>query len=163
MGSLDVHEWIPSKSVLDGSNLKLRVIYTSPKATKAGLKVASELARDLSATLELLVPQVVPYPRPLNEPTKAGAFTEIFLSRLVSDCAAEVEVKVLLCRDREETIPHFLPSESIAVIGRHGSWGRDAFSGLIRAVRRYGHHVIVVDCDKERSALIPFFKPRIIR
>jgi len=135
----------PSPALADGANLRVNVVYTTPESTQASLKLASLLAQDLGADLELLVPHVVPYPLPLNRPDTPAAFTEDFLARLVRPIDVDVRVKVLLCRDREETIPQWLPSQAITVIGRKRRWGPDSFWRLIRAIRRKGHHVIVVD------------------
>lgn len=134
------------------------MVYTGAVATRASLKVATELARDLAAKLELLVPFVVPFPLPLDRPSIPRTFTENAVSALVSNCPVDFEVKVLLCRDREETIPRWLPANSIAVIGRSRHWGPESYRGIIRAVRQKGHHVIVVDEDGQRAAHVPAFK-----
>jgi hypothetical protein len=153
-------ELAPSPPRTEGPTLRLHVIYTSPETTRASLGIASLLAHDLGATLELLVATVVPYPLPLNSPTAPARFTEEFLSGLVSECEVNVNVKVLLCRDREETIPQWLPAESIVVIGSRRRWGPGSFRGLIRIVRRRGHHVIVVDAEGRILASAAFCRRR---
>jgi hypothetical protein len=153
-------ELAPSPPRADGPKLRLHVIYTSPETTRVSLGIASVLAHDLGATLELLVARVVPYPLPLNSPTAPASFTEEFLSVLVSECGVDVDVKVLLCRDREETIPQWLPAESIVVIGSRRRWGPGSFRGLIRMVRRRGHHVIVVNAEGKILAPATFCRRR---
>ena len=120
---MHVLEFLPSPPRSECANLRLHVIYTTPEATLAGLRVASLLARDLDAKVELLLAQVVPYPVPLHDPTTPVSFTERYASALASQCDVAVDVKVLLCRDREETILKWLPTESIAIIGRPSRWG----------------------------------------
>jgi hypothetical protein len=153
-------ELAPSPPRTEGPKLRVHVIYTSPETTQASLEIASLLAHDLGATLELLVARVVPYPLPLNSPTTPTSFTEEFLRALASECGVDVDVKVLLCRDREETIPQWLPAESIVVIGSRRCWGPGSFWGLIRIVRRRGHHVIVVDAERRILAPAAFCRRR---
>jgi len=160
MGALRELELAPSQQRAEGSQLRLHVIYTNPQTTRASLCAASVLAHDLGATLELLVATVVPYPLPLNSPTAPARFTEELLSALVSECEVDVTVKVFLCRDREETIPQWLPAESIAVIGRRRRWGPESSWRLIRALRQRGHHVIVIDAQKRLLAPAKFCRER---
>jgi hypothetical protein len=139
----------PSPQLSRDTQFRLHVIYTTPATTKASLGVASLLAQDLGAALELLVARVVPYPLPLNCPTTPARFNEEVLGSFVNECGVDAFVKVLLCRDREETIPQWIPAESIVVIGRRRRWGPESSWRLIRMLKHRGHHVIVVDA-KER-------------
>ena len=50
------------------SRLNVAVVFTSVEATLAALRKAGALANRLSGRITLLVPQVVPYPLPLNSP-----------------------------------------------------------------------------------------------
>ena len=109
------------------------------------LTVAGQLANNLDATLELLEPHVVPFPLPWDHPSIPAGFTEGVLNSLVAGCGSSVDVRILLCRDREETLPNWIPCHAIVVIGRRRTWGPGSFSGLIRAVKRHQHQVIVVD------------------
>ncbi len=148
MRALHVSELTPAPPRSDESGLRLHVIYTGPETTRASLKGAGVLARDLGARLELLVARVVPYPLPLDSPPASSGFTEHSLDALAAECGVELDVKILLCRDREETIPAWLPPGCIAVIGRRRRWGPGSSRRLIRAVRHDGRHVIVVDRER---------------
>jgi hypothetical protein len=152
---------VPSRPRVERPKLRLHVIYTTPEATRACLQVGSMLARDLGATVELLVAQVVPYPLPLDHPTTPASFTEKAAGALASKSDVNVDVKVLLCRDREETLPLWLPAESIAVIGRPRRWGRGSCRALIRLIKRAGHHVILVDVGQPQTAVAPVCRDRI--
>ena len=156
MDAMHVLQQVPSPPRADGPELLLHVVYTTPDATRAGLKAASLLAHDLGATVELLVPHVVPFPLPLHEPTSPAGFLEETISALISGCEVDVQVRVLLCRDREETIPKWLPADAVAIIGRRRRWGPGAFRSLIRAIKRSGHRVVVIDAARapEASAAI---------
>src|SRR5690349_12627413 len=118
MRAIHVSELTPAPPSADESGLRLHVIYTGPATTRASLKGAGVLARDLGARLELLVARVVPYPLPLDRPPASSGFSEASLDALADECGVDLDVKVLLCRDREETIPAFLPAGCIVVIGR---------------------------------------------
>jgi hypothetical protein len=152
MGVLRLQEFVPSPSPLEGSELHIHVIYTSPEATSCALSVASQYARDLGGRLELLAPKVVPYPRQLQDPTIADSFTEGTLRALVSGCDAAVEVNILLCRDTEETVSRWLPRESITILGRRRRWGPGSFRRLVRTLTRHGHQVVVVDVGRPQPA-----------
>lgn len=147
MGTTPILEFVSAPPGADGSTFRIHVIYTTPRETRESVRIAGLLARDLGASLEILAPLVVPYPLPLNRPTAPASFTERSLAALVDGCDVDVDVKILLCRDREETIPRWLPPESVAVIGRRRRWGPGSSRGLIRAVRRNGHQVVVVEAD----------------
>jgi hypothetical protein len=60
----------PSRSALEEADQKLNiaVVFTSVEATPAALKEAGALATSLGARITLLVPQIVPYPLPLESP-----------------------------------------------------------------------------------------------
>ena len=145
MRPIHVCQLTPAPPCADESGLRLHVVYTGPQTTRASLKGAGVLARDLGARLELLVARVVPYPLPLDSPPASSDFSEESLDALAADCGVELDVKILLCRDREETIPAWLPSGCIVVIGRRRRWGPGAYRRLIRAMRRDRRHVIVVE------------------
>ena len=48
--------------------LDVAVVFTTTAATVAALRTAGALARQLDACIRMLVPQVVPYPLPLQSP-----------------------------------------------------------------------------------------------
>ncbi len=58
---------VPSAETPDRT-LEVVVVYTTTQATVQALKIASTLARGLSARIRLLVPQMVPYILPLSSP-----------------------------------------------------------------------------------------------
>ena len=60
--------------------LNIAVIFTSVESTLAALKEAGNLANHLGARIMLVVPQVVPYPLPLDGPPVAGGVQRAPLS-----------------------------------------------------------------------------------
>jgi hypothetical protein len=128
--------------------LQLYVVFTDLEATRAALMAASQLARDLRASLVLLAAIVVPYPLPLEGPAVTESFTNRMLSRLAAEPAADVSVRVLLCRDRNETIRDHLRPESLVVIGRRKRWWPDGTYVLARLLRRAGHEVVLAGAGR---------------
>ena len=129
-------------------NLQLYVVFTDLEATKAALKTASHLARDLNARLVLLVAKVVPYPLPLEAPPVSGAFTAGVLSQLAAEQEADVTVRVYLCRDRDATIRHALGPGSLVVIGRQKRWWPNGTPLLARLLKRDGLEVILAGISR---------------
>jgi hypothetical protein len=120
------------------SDSRVYVIFTDEGATKAALAAAAGLARGLDLPLELLAAQVVPYPLPLNEPPVPVGFTERVMARLVMSLEAAVPVRILLCRDPEETLRNAIGREALVVIGR----GKRR---LARLLKSDGRRVIVIE------------------
>ena len=56
--------------------LNIAVVFTSIEATLGALKEAGTLAGSLGGRITLLVPQVVPYPLPLESPPVLLVFNE---------------------------------------------------------------------------------------
>jgi hypothetical protein len=152
MGVIRVRESAPPQSHGQDTPLRLHVIHTTPEATRNALKTACSLAQGLRAEIRLLAAKTVPFPRPLEDPETPADFTEALLTGLVRECGLSVEIGVLLCRDCEETIPRWLPPESIAIIGRPRPWGPGSSRRLIHAIQRAGRRLIVVDAKKENRA-----------
>ena len=142
---------IASPASEKGPALQLYVIFTNLEATNGALKTASHLAHSLNTRLVLLVPKVVPYPLPLENPPVSGEFTERLLSQLASEQEAETTVRVYLCRDRDATIREALGPESLVVIGSQRRWWLNKEQMLARRLRRDGHDVILVDLSADRD------------
>ena len=135
-------------------NLQLCVIFTNAEGTKGALRAANCLAHDLDTRVVLLVPQMVPYPLPLEHPPVSAEFTERALSRFASEQELEVSIKVYLCRDRNETIRRALAPDSFVVIGTQKRWWPSRDKMLARLLRRDGHSVILVGISRlQRSAI----------
>jgi hypothetical protein len=108
------------------------VIFTDAPETKAVLSAAACLAHGLDLPLEVLAAQVVPYPLPLDAPPVAVDFAEHEMFRLVADLDAPVAVRILLCRDPEETLLRAVGQDALVVIGR----GNPRLARLLNSGRR---------------------------
>jgi len=123
--------------------LNISVVFTSVESTLAALKEAGTLASSLGARITLLVPQVVPYPLPLETPPVLVEFNERRFRVIASQSPVETSVKVYLCRDKIQTLTSVLSPGSIVVVGgRKRWWWPTRDEALTRELRRAGHEVI---------------------
>jgi hypothetical protein len=124
----------------------------SDASTLRALKMASTLARELSARVHLVAPRVVPYPLELNEPQVPVSFTAQQLRQLAEQAGVEVEVDIILCRDLMTTLSAVLTPQSLIVLGEHRSRWRafdwmDREYRLAHRLRKLGHQVVSADLD----------------
>jgi hypothetical protein len=126
------------------STLEVTVVFTKVPATLRALKMAAELAHNLNGRIRLLVPQVVPYPLPLEKPALSEEFNRRRLQTLASQGSIDTRVEVWLCRDRSDALCQALKPDALVVIGVRPSWWPTADKALIRRLRRKGHEVILV-------------------
>src|SRR3954468_13816446 len=97
----------------------VHVIATTIEGARAALDAAIPLARGSHSRLALLVPQVVPYPIPLDGPVDVTAFAARRYQALIREATGDAEIRVGVCRTPEDVV-RSLPSESTVVIGGHG-------------------------------------------
>src|SRR5579863_2454158 len=82
--------------------LNIAVVFTSVESTLLALKEAGNLANSLGARIKLVVPQVVPYPLPLETPPVLVEFNENRFRVMASESPVATSVHIYLCRDRFE-------------------------------------------------------------
>ena len=129
------------------NKLNISVVFTSVEATLAALKEAGELANSLGARLTLLVPQVVPYPRPLESPPVLLEFSENRFQGLASQSPVETTVQIYLCRDKLQTLTTVLTPGSIVIVGGRRKWWPTQEEALARQLRRSGYEVIFKETE----------------
>ena len=83
--------------------LELTVLFTGLPSTLQALAKANDLAQDLNARIRLVVPQVVPYPLPLESPPVLLEFTESRFRAIAAAQTIETRVEIFLCRDRDSS------------------------------------------------------------
>jgi hypothetical protein len=139
------------------ATLEVTVLFTKVPATLRALKMAAELAHNLDGRIRLLVPQVVPYPLPLERPAVSTEFNRRRIRTLASQGSIDTRVELCLCRDRYEALCQALEPDAPVVMGVRPSWWPTAEKALIRKLRRKGYNVILVDSGSPRNAFrIPF-------
>jgi len=132
-----------SDSVLQEASPKLFVVFTDAGGASAALKSAAAWADRLNFGIELIVPQIVPYPLPASQPTVAIEFTLGEIRRLALDTGIAADVHVCVCRDRLQALAEMLPAHSIVVLGARRSVWPTAASRLTRQLRKRGHVAIL--------------------
>jgi hypothetical protein len=128
-----------------GHRFEVSVVFTSPDATAAALKVADALAKGLTARISLIFPQVVPYPLPVDNPPVSSEFCEGRLSKIANESRVETTIFFYLCRDRLATLRAVLKRGSIVVIGGRRKWWPTPEESLAGKIRRWGHEVIFTE------------------
>jgi hypothetical protein len=127
--------------------LNIAVIFTSREATLAALKEAGTLASSLGARITLLVPQVVPYPLPLESSPILIDFNEKRFRLMASESPVETSVQIYLCRDRFETLAGVLSPGSLVVLGGRKRWWPTREKSLAKKLREGGHEVVFKETE----------------
>jgi len=127
--------------------LNIAVVFTSVESTLLALKEAGTLANSLSARITLMVPQVVPYPLPLETPPVLVEFNEHRFRVIASESLVETAVQIYLCRDRLEMLLGTLSPNSLVVIGGRKKWWPTTEKLMARRLRQAGHKVIFIERD----------------
>jgi len=122
--------------------LNIAVVFTSVESTLAALKEAGNLANSLGARITLVVPEVVPFPLPLEIPPVLVEFNEHRFRVMASESPVETSVQIYLCRDRFETLATALKPGSIVVVGGRKRWLPTKEETLARQLRRAGYEVL---------------------
>jgi hypothetical protein len=130
----------------DGSR-DVAVIFTAPSAMRETLRTAIALAGNLSATVTLVVPQVVPYPLPLDQSPKHSSFDEKRSRALAAWAPQVTAIQLCMGREADETIDSVLPPHSVVVIGGRRRWWRSRGERLARQLRRRGHDVLFAETE----------------
>jgi hypothetical protein len=130
-----------------GQKLSIDVVFTSVEATLAALKEAGILASSLGARISLVVPQVVPYPLPLETPPVLVDFNEKRFRVIASKSPVETSVHIYLCRDPFETLAKVLNPGSLVVLGGRKRWWPTREKSLANKLRRIGHQVVFKEME----------------
>ncbi len=128
--------------------LAITVVYTSHEGTLAALRAAGALAKDLDARLDLIVPEVVPFRLPLDQPRVSPEFLEQRQAFLIAESGLESErirVQICVCRDTKETLGRLLSTESLVLIGGRKGWWPTRERRLETFLSRLGHQVVFID------------------
>ena len=129
------------------AGLDINVVFTSVTATIEALRKAAQLAKQLSARVVLLAPQVIPYPLALESPPVLLDWNKRRFHLIAAQSPIETQVQIYLCRDREQTLQTVLKPRSIVVVGgsRRRVWWPTKENRLARFLRHAGHQVIFAE------------------
>ncbi len=122
-------------------DLRVNVVFTGIAQTIEALRTAAGLAADLGARIVVIVPQVVPYPAPLDSAAVPRAFLARRLVTAAEEGRIDTQIWVCVCTDRQTALSA-LPPCSIVVIGGKGNGLAIREQKLAATLRRQGHHVV---------------------
>ncbi len=129
------------------TRLNVDVVFNTVPATLTALKKAGELANRLGAHITLLVPQVVPYPLPLQSPPVLLDWNERRFQVISEQSRVETTVRLYLCRDRTAALLKALRPHSLVVLGGPIRWWPTSEERLARQLRNAGHEVIFAETE----------------
>jgi hypothetical protein len=137
---------VPDPEGNTGSPLEIFVPFTTERGTFAALHAAFRLSVELRARIEMIAPEIVPYPLPLNRPPVAPSFLENRYRLLLEQCGVAARIQIRLCRQPREAIACALNPESLVVVGASRRWWptEERLCGWLRS---QGHFVIIVRAD----------------
>jgi hypothetical protein len=127
--------------------LNISVVFTSVESTLTALRKAGSLASSLGARITLLVPQIVPYPLPLESPPVLLDWNERRFHVVANQSPVETTVQIYLCRDRIEALESVLAPRSIVVVGCRRRWWPSADARLAHKLRRCDYEVILTEME----------------
>ncbi|MBN9663839.1 MAG: hypothetical protein J0H49_36910 [Acidobacteria bacterium] len=131
----------------DLHSFEIVVLFTTVRETLAALQAAGRLAQGVATAIRLLVPQVVPYPLPLDEPPVSSGHLIREFQLVLEDSQLETRIDVRRCRDPWQTIHAALRPRSVLVIGGHRGWWPSGKFRLAARLRSAGHQVVFSDSE----------------
>jgi len=117
--------------------------YTTPELTEAALRHAGACT-DLNVHVSLVDIQVVPFPRPIDEPTINKEFSQRRLHDLFAKSGLPGRTDVLYTRDWLEAFRHVLEPQSLVILAAKKRWWRTREEKLARALLKAGHQVMLL-------------------
>ena len=124
--------------------MNVTVVPTTVGGTKAALALAASLAARFHAYIQIVAPQVVPYPLPLSRPAVPAPFTAEKLRSLASVVDLPTRVQIVVCRDRRQALEQVLKPGSLLLMGLDKHWWPTRDERLARWLTGKGHTVIQV-------------------
>jgi hypothetical protein len=141
-GSRDFIRSSESSHSAGPSRITIFVLFTGVRKTLDALWSAGRLVRDLDVHIEIIVPEIVPYPLPLDEPPVLRSFWNHRYRTIVEQAGIDTSIHVCLCRDPREAVDRLLTPGSIVVIGTRHRWWPTREYRFGRWLPTKGYHVI---------------------
>jgi hypothetical protein len=135
----------------DDRKLEVIVLFTTPAETVRALKSSAKLAEGLSARIRLVVPHVVPFPLPIDQPSIDPNVLSRGISAMVREAGVQCTGDIRICRDPWDAIKQALPSRSVVVIGTKPPWWRRSARKLSGLLIQEGHQIAYADAGDSHA------------
>ena len=142
--------WVSSQPVVrpaeeNSHKFSLVVVFTTSAATLTALRYAAAWMDRLEARLRIIVPQVVPYPLPLDRPCVPPEFRVRTVRAWCEQEAIEAQIEIQLCRNACECLKQGLAPASLVLLGVRKTWRPfTSEARLVRTLQQSGHQVLAV-------------------
>jgi len=137
------NDFAPAANLPD---LQIVIPHRTAQLTRAALKYAAGLAKDLNVRLRLIDVHVVPWGVPLDEPTVNPKYLARRIRSLAQETALPVSAEVVYARDWEQGLRRSLGPGSLVLMAIQRSWWRTSDKRMAARLRKLGHQVIWVEC-----------------
>jgi hypothetical protein len=132
-------------TLFDDARLEVLVLFTTAPETVLALRKAAGLASQLNARIELIVPEIVPYPLPIEHPPVAPSFLIDRYQTIVQQAGIDADIRVCLCREPRAALAATLKPGSLIMIGSRTRWWLTRETRVARWLEAQGHRVVLVD------------------
>lgn len=123
--------------------LEVNVLFTGERATLSALKRAGDLSHELGARVKLIVPQIVPFPLQLANPTIQPEFMARRARAIVHRSIPQAEIQVCLCRQPLDAVISVLKPHSLVLLGGRKRLWPTWEHILAKQMQRRGYEVIL--------------------
>lgn len=126
--------------------LSLYVVATTDQGTLAALNAARSFSSDLSSTITLVVPHIVPYPQAIDQPLVPVSFSIARFAKLSAEIDAELSLTICVCRPGDFRFDAVLPLDVVVLVGgTRGRLRRTREQRLVDRLTARGRRALFVD------------------
>ena len=133
------------EDLFDAARFEVLVLFTTVPETLLALRRAADLASQLNARIEIIVPEIVPYPLPVDRPPVVPSFLINRYRTIVQQAGIDADIRIYLCREPRAALAATLKPGSLIMIGIRPRWWLTRETRLARWLESQGHRVVVVD------------------
>ena len=143
---------VREESSRGSSKIVITVLFTTQASTSRALDAAIRLAKGFDTTIEIVVPEVVPFPLDLDRPPIDTGTLLRQVCELTDGVPVETAVHLCLGREVEQILWTVLKPDSIVVIGEREPLWLGKYHRLSESLRARGHHVIFTNPRSRKHA-----------
>ena len=134
------------------SRIVITVLFTTQESTASALDAAIRLAKGFDTTIEIVVPEIVPFPLDVDHPAINTGTLLRRVCELTNGVPVETAVHLCLGRELEQILGTVLKPDSIVVIGEREPLWLGKYHRISEYLRARGHQVIFTIPRNKRHA-----------